>query len=380
MRRRPETDPFLGRGRAARSAVWLIPALAVAVVASALPAAAGAVSATVEPAASYATESPVRGLEVVAASADWAVIVSSELNAGGFPTGHSEAFVVDAEGTVEHLATSVPLKRFVWWSLAKNMLVADRYAQLPEIHDEAAWWKLRSGKNGARRVPTSYMNLVAAAPDGWLMRRYRTGDLWHSDVNGNRGVYASPFTSPPKYYHAYAGSKGVLVTDDVDGRFRYLTWAHPDRDRKIPQRLDAHLNYTCPTVTRHAAYCVADVGKQTSPHVGSQVVFLDGRTPAVNVRTFARKRGVELLLPVSTDLPQLATSTSSEVSLTNAHGRILTLPFDRNVVKRANGWVTDVSQVIRGLGGVLIVGEDGVYRLNKPKGKPHLIAAAADLT
>ncbi len=350
--------------------------VAVALPALAGPAPEAAASGGAATTAVATASSPARAIEVVAASADWAVIVSSELNDGGLTTGYDDVFIADAEGNVEHLASDTPYKRFVGWSLAKNMLVANRSDQLPGQHNVADWWNLRTGSLGARRVPTAHMNLVAAAPHGWLMRKYSTGALWHSDVDGNRTRFAEPFASPPKYYDAYAGPKGVLVTGD-NGRFRYLPWAHPERDRKIPQRLDAILNYTCPTVTPHAAYCVADVGKK--PHVGSEIVFLDGRTPAVNVRTFARNRGVELLLPPTTDYPQLATSRSREVSLTNAHGRILTLPFDRKTVKRANGWVTEVSQVIRGLGGVLVVGEDGVYKLSRPKGKPHLLAAAADL-
>ncbi len=379
---RPVIRSFATPHRPARSGTWLIPVVAAVMAAAALPALAGpapAVWAGLPSAArtSVATaSSPERAIEVVAASPKWAVIVSSELKAGGLRTGYDDVFIVDAEGNVEYLASDTPYKRFVGWSLAKNMLVANSSDQLPGQHNVAVWWNLRTGSGGARRVATSYMYLVAAAPHGWLMRRYSTGALVHSDVDGNRTKFAEPFAAPRKYYDAYAGPMGVLVTGN-NGRFRYLPWVHPDRDRKLPQRLAAILNYTCPTVTVHAAYCVADVGKK--PHVGSEVVFLDGGTPAVNVRTFARNRGVELLLPPTTDYPQLATATSREVSLANAHGRIVTLLFDRRTVKRANGWVTDVSQVTRGLSAVLIVGEEGVYKLSGPTGKPHLLAAAADL-
>jgi hypothetical protein len=195
-----------------------------------------------------------------------------------------------------------------------------------------------------------------------------------------------PFASPPRYanaatFTASAGQHGVLVTG-VDGRFRYLPWANPDRVRKIKQRLGGDPMgtwYNCPTVTAHAAYCVMNVGSVQTPRVGSETVFLDGRTPAVNIRMFAREHGLELRLPTHPDDPQLATSTSELVSMVNVHGRIISIPFGKGKVKKSDGKIAGVSQVIRGLGGVLIVGEDGVYRLNKPTGKPHLLVSQDSL-
>ena len=102
-------------------------------------------------------------------------------------------------------------------------------------------------------------------------------------------------------------------------------------------------------------------------------MFLDRRTPAVNIRRFVRQHGLELQLPAYAGERQLATSTSELVTLVNEHGRLISISFTNGKVKKSDGKIAQVQQVIRGLDAVLIVGDGGVYRLTKPTGTPHLL-------
>jgi hypothetical protein len=351
---------------------WAVLGAVASVILGALPVVA------VSPAASAASE-PGRWIGIVAASPTWAVILNTEMDAYGHPLEGGEILIADKEGVVKRLAGyPLPSNRLVsGWSLAKDMLTARvlRPGEEEWIF-EVAVWNLRTGwHHPGLRYAASYNTDLSAAPDGFLLRKKRTGALWHADaIRGDRTKFARPFVSPPQFYGASAGPKGVLVTS-TDGRFRYLTWADPKRVRKIKQRRDdSAYGYQCPTVTAHAAYCIAEVGKKTT-HVASETVFFDGRTAAVNIRTFVRRHGLELQLPVDTREPQLATSTSQLVSMANDHGRIVSIPFGKGKgkVRRSDGKIAGVRQVIRGLGAVLILGESGLYRLNKPTGKPHLV-------
>ncbi len=356
--------------RVTRLGRWAVRGAVAAVLLGVLPVA--GVSAAV-----VADSQPARWIGVVAASPAWAVILNTEMDAYGHPLDGGEILIVDKEGVVTRLAgyPSFADRHVSDWSLAKSMLTASvsRPGEEEPIN-EVAVWNLRTGyHHPGLRYAAGHNTYLSADPDGFLVKKRSTGVLKHVDATCcDQRKFASPFVSPPRFYGASAGPNGVLVTGN-DGRFRYLRWSDPNHAQKIGQRLDdAAYGYSCPTVTAHAAYCVADLGHKKT-HVGSETVFLDGRTAAINVRTFVRQYGLELRLPVDTREPQLATSTSAVVSMVNDHGRIISIPFGKGKVERSNGKVADVRQVIRGLGAVLVLGKGGLYRLNKPTGKPRLM-------
>jgi hypothetical protein len=316
------------------------------------------------------TSPGTRRLMIVASSSQWAVAVSCTPDTSGTScVGNDAAFAIDRDGAVRDLSPFNAGVQHVGWSIAQDMLVASYYVS--GSGTTLTWWNLRTGESGAQAVPEGY-ELQAAAPDGWLLADSspRTAVLWHSDLDGTLTLFDRPFGKDGVVFQSFAGPEGVLVLGYA--QWAYLPWANPHRERPI-DALDGEAVF-CPTVTADAAYCAVDPGTENRKHYGfiPETLFLNGTTATIKDRRFAKQRGFALPEPRT-----LITSTSKQLSFMNVHGRVITLPYRHERVLKSDGKVRvgtlQLMQLRRAIGALLVATDDGIYRLNTPTSKPHLL-------